>query len=98
MRSRYTAYVLADIDYLMASHHPKTRPVKERKNILRWTKSLQWLQLKILDKRAGNINDKEGWVEFKAVFIENGLPQDIHENSYFIKEYGKWYYLSGEHK
>lgn len=98
MRSRYTAYVIANIDYLIKSHHPKTRPIKEKKDILRWTKSLQWISLEIIKTKAGLSNDIEGWVEFKAIFIENGSPQAIHENSYFVKENGKWFYLSGDHK
>ena len=28
MRSRYVAFTFADVNYLMRSHHSKTRPVK----------------------------------------------------------------------
>lgn len=92
MRSRYTAFVVADINYLMNSHHPKTRPVKERKSILRWTKSVKWIKLEVHQTKAGQINDTEGWVQFTAYFIEDGKVDTIHENSYFTKENGKWYY------
>ena len=34
MRSRYSAFVLADGDYLMQSHHSSTRPIKEKKRLL----------------------------------------------------------------
>lgn len=36
MRSRYSAFVLANGDYLMDSHHPSTRPIKEKKDIVSW--------------------------------------------------------------
>lgn len=97
MRSRYSAYVVADINYLMNSHHPQTRPTKERKSILKWTKSVQWQKLEVLKTKAGLAADTEGWVEFKAYFIENGKVNTIHENSYFTRVGGKWSYLSGEH-
>lgn len=98
MRSRYSAYVIADIKYLMKSHHSSTRPNKEKKNILKWTKSVRWLGLEILSKNAGTVNDKDGYVEFKALFEENGMINCIHENSYFVKENDVWYYQSGIHK
>jgi len=98
MRSRYTAFVIADINYLMNSHHKSTRPTKERKSILKWTKSVNWISLNIISTKSGTENDTEGWVEFKAVFTENKQIQDIHENSYFVKENNTWYYKSGDHK
>lgn len=97
MRSRYSAFVVADINYLMNSHHPQTRPTKERKSILKWTKSVEWLGLQIITTKAGTKSDIEGWVEFKATFIENGKIDCIHENSYFVKEKGRWFYKSGVH-
>lgn len=98
MRSRYSAFVLADINYLMKSHHASTRPIKEKHDILVWTKSVQWLGLQIISKSTGLASDVEGRVEFKASFVENGKPQCIHENSYFVKENGEWFYKSGIHR
>ena len=97
MRSRYTAFTLANVDYLMRSHSAKTRPVKERKNIERWAKSVNWLGLSILKTEAGEACNEAGYVEFKATFIENGKPGQIHENSHFMRENGKWVYVSGVH-
>ncbi|TRX61673.1 YchJ family protein [Carboxylicivirga sp. M1479] len=97
MRSRYTAYTLGDIDYLMRTHHVSTRPIKEKNEIKKWTDSVQWMGLSILSKKDGNENDKQGIVEFKAVFIEKGMPNHIHEKSRFVKEKGLWYYKSGQH-
>lgn len=98
MRSRYSAYVTGDINYLLNSHHYQTRPTKERKNILKWTKSVNWLGLEVISTKLGQIADKEGYVEFKALFMENGKVECIHENSYFVKENNSWYYKSGDYK
>jgi SEC-C motif-containing protein len=90
MRSRYTAFVLADIDYLQKSHHSKNRPSNhEKKEILRWTKSVEWIRLEIL-------NTTENTVEFKAYFMENGKLDVIHENSFFCKENDHWVYKNAQ--
>ncbi|MFC2110085.1 YchJ family protein [Bacteroidota bacterium] len=93
MRSRYTAFTKADGNYLMRSYHSSTRPLSEKKEIVRWAKSVTWLSLVIISKSKGEINDAEGTVEFKASFLENGVVKVIYENSYFSKEKGCWLYV-----
>ena len=97
MRSRYTAFTLANADYLMRSHSVKTRPIKERKSIEKWAKSVTWMGLTIIQTQAGDASDEVGYVEFKALYLENGKPQQIHEKSLFRRENGKWVYVSGVH-
>ena len=97
MRSRYTAFTQANVDYLLRSHAVKTRPVKDRKNIERWAKSVIWMGLSILQTEAGEATDETGYVEFKATFLENAQPEQIHERSLFNRENGKWVYVSGVH-
>jgi SEC-C motif-containing protein len=97
MRSRYTAFTIANVDYLMRSHSAKTRPVKERKSIEKWVKSVKWMGLTIIQTQGGEASDEVGYVEFKALYLENGKPQQIHEKSLFRRENGKWVYVSGVH-
>jgi SEC-C motif-containing protein len=97
MRSRYTAFTQANVDYLMRSHSIKTRPVKERKSIEKWAKSVVWMGLTVIQTQAGEMDDEIGYVEFKALYLENGTPQQIHERSFFQRENGKWVYVSGVH-
>ena len=86
MRSRYSAFFLANIDYLQKSHYSGTRPSKlEKKEILTWTKSVEWVKLDVLQST-------ENTVEFKAYFYENGSLNVIHENSFFVKENKHWVY------
>jgi len=93
MRSRYSAYVIGNIEYLMISHHSSTRPDKEQKDILSWTKSVKWLSLEVLKSSKGSASDIEGTVEFKAHFEEDNSKAVIHEDSKFVKENGYWVYL-----
>jgi len=88
MRSRYTAYVLKNENYLLKSWHTSTRPDSlELKD-----DSTQWMKLKI-------ISTSENKVNFVAYFTQNTLNKDkiyaLTENSNFIKE-KNWQYLDGE--
>jgi SEC-C motif domain protein len=93
MRSRYTAFTMADGNYLMKSHHSSTRPLSEKKSIVKWAKSVEWLGLEIINKSNGLEDDTEGTVEFKAHYKDKHGEQFIHENSKFVKEKGVWVYL-----
>ncbi len=98
MKSRYSAYTLADINYLMLSHHSKTRPpLKERSGLKRWAESVRWMQLIIVNTWNESLSDNEGYVEFKALYFEEGQIKQIHEKSLFQRENGRWVYVSGVH-
>lgn len=93
MRSRYSAFVLANGDYLMLTHHSASRPIHEKKAIVKWAKSVEWIKLEILQTSKGNENDTDGTVTFNAYFYELGKVNVIHEKSAFIKENNQWTYL-----
>jgi SEC-C motif-containing protein len=97
MRSRYVAFTMANVDYLMRSQHPETRSVKESVQIKKWAQSVQWLGLTILHSQQGEAADSIGYVEFRALYLEAGKMQQIHENSLFKRENQKWVYVSGVH-
>ena len=91
MRSRYAAFVLADVEYLQISHHSSTRSsTKEKNETLDWTKSVDWIKLDI-------INSTKNTVEFKAFFMEKGKLEIIHENSFFCLENGHLVYKNAIH-
>jgi SEC-C motif-containing protein len=92
MRSRYSAFTLANGPYLIETHHSETRKHVDEKEIVDWTKSVKWDRLEILNKSQGLENDEMGTVEFKAYFKEKNRLTYIHENSLFKREYGVWKY------
>ena len=92
MRSRYSAFVACDADYLLASWHPDTRPSR-----VRFDPEQRWLGLSIKDTDAGSENDTEGVVEFVARFKVQGRGHRQRERSRFERIEGRWYYLDGEH-
>lgn len=98
MRSRYSAFTIADVDYLMKSWHSKKRNLRDKALIRNWARSVQWMKLEIINATAGLEEDEEGWVSFKAYYIEQGKTERIFEHSYFQKENGRWVYTEGRHE
>nr|WP_262927256.1 YchJ family protein [Phytohalomonas tamaricis] len=93
MRSRYSAFALGGLgDYLLATwyedspNRPDVTPAELDQ------RDTQWQRLEIINSMA---KGSKGEVEFKAHFVENGLPQVLHERSRFTKTGGRWYYVDG---
>ncbi|MCF6768198.1 YchJ family protein [Thiotrichales bacterium 19S11-10] len=98
MRSRYSAYYLKKIDYLVETTHPQTRSDNLYMDILNWANQTQWQNLQVISTRHGQKEDKVGFVEFKATYLINNHQRTIHEHSKFKKFGGKWYFFDGKHK
>ncbi|CAN5247286.1 YchJ family protein [soil metagenome] len=97
MRSRYTAYVRSEVDYLISTHDPAKRSGLERAEILKFTKSTTWLGLEIVATEAGGQTDRTGMVEFIARGSSRGKPFTQHERSRFRRDSdGNWIYVDGE--
>lgn len=97
MRSRYTAYVRGEADYLIATHDPAMRSGAERAAILKFTKSTTWLGLEIVATEAGSEADRTGVVEFIARGLTRGKPFTQHERSRFRRDTdGNWLYVDGD--
>jgi SEC-C motif-containing protein len=89
MRSRYTAFVLKNEPYLLASWHPSTRP-----SSIEFIPEQKWLGLNVV---ATSTEAERGQVEFIARFRIGGMPaQRLHERSRFVREDGHWLYLDGD--
>lgn len=94
MRSRYTAYVLKDIHYLVETTLPASRSKDLSQEIRRWMGQVEWQRLHILNVDGGGKSDTEGTVEFIAEFIGPNGTDRHHEISQFEKLRGTWYYAS----
>lgn len=96
MRSRYSAYVLVNVEYLLRTTHPKTRKFHDPSGIEQWAANCRWQKLEIISAVRGSASDKQGMVEFKAYYLDAALqPQIHHEYSNFVKELGKWFFIDG---
>ncbi len=87
MRSRYSAYVRRDADYLRASWHPSTRPAELEVDV-----HTTWLGLTVQRVVASGADRAE--VAFLARYrIGGGSAVRMTEHSRFVREGGRWYYL-----
>jgi len=94
MRSRYTAFVMKDADYLLRTWHPSCHAPTFRQDIEHGFANTEWLGLTIFATDAGRTPD-EGFVSFVARFREHNKNGAIIERSRFLQENGQWYYIDG---
>lgn len=84
MRSRYSAFVLGELDHLFRTWHPRTRPPRLVEEGLDSTRT--WTGLDVL-------GHGEDWVEFDAHYTVGGVPGVQHERSRFERRAGRWVYV-----
>ena len=87
MRSRYSAYGLGLLDYLLATWHASSSPGDLE------LPPVKWLGLEVRHAQAAG---DAGVVEFVARCKEGGRAQRLHETSRFVREGGRWYYIDGQ--
>ncbi|WP_020592087.1 YchJ family protein [Kiloniella laminariae] len=93
MRSRYSAYVKAEIDYLKQTLWPAYQKQFDPVGTLIRAKDSRWIGLEILASGAGQKKDKEGFVLFIARSVVNDRANEQREKSLFRQKVGRWYYL-----
>jgi SEC-C motif-containing protein len=89
MRSRYSAFVLEDADYLLATWHPSRRP-----GSIAFEPGTKWLGLDVKGQRQ--LDATHAVVEFVARSRTGGRAHRLHERSRFVCEDGRWYYVDGD--
>ncbi|TVZ37477.1 SEC-C motif-containing protein [Alteromonadaceae bacterium 2753L.S.0a.02] len=96
MRSRYTAFCLGKVDYLIETLHPAFRSPHDRAQIENAQHDHRWLALQVL--KAPKSEGNAGKVEFVAFVQAHGRPEveQLHEDSEFVLENERWYYTEGE--
>ena len=93
MRSRYTAYVIRNIDYLKETLWPAYQSGFDAFSTTKWASENHWTGLEILETEAGGVKDREGTVLFEARFLAGGQLLTHRELSRFRRKSGRWYYV-----
>ena len=97
MRSRYTAYTLCDVSYIIHTTHPSTRGQYNLKAIKEWATSRIWKKLEIISTNKGISTDSIGHVEFKAYYSDSEDQNHIHqEYTTFEKIGANWFFVEGK--
>jgi len=96
MRSRYSAFVERNMDYILKTHDPSTRAEVDMEGNARWASQARWDSLEIKSVEQGTPEDSVGQVEFIAHYQIEGKSESHHELSQFRKEKGQWYFVGGK--
>lgn len=91
MRSRYTAYVLKNIPYIVATTVPSQQTLLETHLLQEWADNTTWLGLEIL--KTENLTKTQSAVEFKAIFQGEKEELTHQERSIFVKIENRWYFI-----
>jgi SEC-C motif-containing protein len=96
MKSRYSAYVLHNVDYIIQTtdiNNPDFTPqtVQWKDDLLDFCKNTDFKKLDIID-----FSEKMdiSFVKFYVKLYINDIDQSFTENSKFIKKENKWLYLN----
>ncbi len=89
MRSRFTAFVVRDAEYLLRTWDPDTRPFELTLVDL----PVSFYRLDIIDVVGGGPLDREGVVEFEA-FYKGDPPGSQRERSTFRRVGREWVYVA----
>lgn len=101
MRSRYAAYALGLVEYLIATTVPdgpqaEPDPVAWGQELYEFGRETQFLGLEILDHGTA-AGGQQAWVRFHARLEQAGEDASFTERSTFVRgDDGRWRYLDGE--
>jgi SEC-C motif domain protein len=99
MRSRFAAYALGNVGYIVRTTHPKSPHAQTNQKVWRrevksFCEQTDFLGLQIL--QVSEIQDDVGWVTFHAILMQAGRDASFTEKSRFERVNGRWLYHSGE--
>lgn len=92
MRSRYAAFALGNIDYIVQTTVPAQQGLLDVAAITDWSQQNQWLGLTIVASQPA-LKPRHAHVEFVARFKDQQGEQQHHERSSFVHSGTRWYFL-----
>jgi SEC-C motif-containing protein len=98
MRSRYSAYALNNVDYIVRTTHPRHPAVSQNLNewkeaILKFSLNTDFEKLEVV---AANEQPDKATVIFIAHLKQDEEDATFTERSFFAKVDGVWYYVNGD--
>lgn len=91
MRSRYAAYVLKNIDYIVQTTVPSQQHLLPIADLEDWAEHTQWVGLTIVKHEP--LSKTHSTVEFDAHFATDEGTQVHNEKSLFVNIEGRWYFV-----
>lgn len=91
MRSRYSAYVTHNIEFIKITTLPAQQAQLDMQAIAEWSQNGQWLGLEVLSKTVAQ-DQRHATVEFIAHWHDAQGRHQHQETSLFIKPAERWYF------
>jgi SEC-C motif domain protein len=95
MRSRYTAYALAEIEHLGNTLDSSGQSAFDEDSARQWAEGAEWKGLEIVAVERGGVDDDDGVVEFIANYEVDGENLAHHERATFKKSGKRWEFIDG---
>ena len=96
MRSRYTAYGIGRVTYIMETTHPESP--HRRPDNGRWQLELEAFcrltDFQKLEVMSTKTEGEQGWVTFHATLQQAKQDASFTEKSLFERLNGRWFYLT----
>ena len=93
MRSRYAAYVLGLVDYLIDTTVPAQQHQLDREAIAAWSAQSTWLGLDVESVEVHGGQPPHTHVTFVAKWHDATGEHAHRERSAFVQHAGRWYFL-----
>jgi SEC-C motif-containing protein len=93
MRSRYSAYVLGHIDYLISTTLPAQQAQLDRVAISDWSSQSQWLGLIVESSQLLPGQPPHALVSFVARWRDHDGEHSQRECSAFVQVAQKWFFI-----
>ena len=90
MRSRYSAYTLGLIDYLVATTLPAQQAALDRDSMRAWSLGSTWLGLEV---EGSELLNTHAFVTFTARWHDGDGEHRHRERSAFVQQAGRWYFI-----
>lgn len=97
MRSRFTAYILNDAEYIIRTTHSDNQDYTLnyeiwKKDIINFCEYTDFIKLEIFERIE---DENESFVKFRATLQQDNLDASFIEKSRFLKVDNKWFYVDG---
>ncbi|MES2821548.1 MAG: YchJ family protein [Pseudomonadota bacterium] len=93
MRSRYSAYVLGLVDYLIDTTLPAQQAGLDRAAIEAWSRGSTWLGLLVDTHESFAGHPEHARVGFTVHWHDGDHAQQHHEHSAFVRSGERWYFI-----
>jgi SEC-C motif-containing protein len=93
MRSRYSAYVLGRVDYLLDTTLPVQKPGLDRESISQWSAQSTWLGLEVESAELLGGQPEHAFVTFTARWHDAMGEHSHRERSAFVQHKDRWYFI-----